>query len=375
MSTDGPRLRDAVRAVPAYRPGRAPVGVVGRPSYKLSSNENPYPPLPGVLEVLARADQLANRYPDMFATALVQRIGQRLGVPAHRVVAGTGSVGVLGQVLQATCQAGDEVVMAWRSFEAYPIVVAVSGATAVPVPLDSAGRHDLPAMAAAVTPRTRLVLVCSPNNPTGPAVRDDEMRRLLAEVPDDVVVVLDEAYTEFVRDPDVADGLTLLAEHPNLVLLRTFSKAYGLAGLRVGYAVAHEPVADALRATAVPFGVSGPAQAAAVASLDVEGELLARVDELVRERERTVRALAAVGWVVPEPQGNFVWLDTGPATEEVVAAFESAGVTVRGFPDEGVRCSIGEPEANDLLVTVASGFAPARPGGARGDGASTARPG
>ena len=361
-----------MRAIPAYRPGRAPVGVEGRPSYKLSSNENPYPPLPRVLEVLARADQHANRYPDMFATALVQRIGERLGVPADRVVTGTGSVGVLGQVLQATCQSGDEVVMAWRSFEAYPIVVAVSGATAVPVPLDGAGRHDLQAMAAAVTSRTRLVLVCSPNNPTGPAVREEEMRRLLAEVPHDVVVVLDEAYTEFVRDPEVADGLALQARHPNLVLLRTFSKAYGLASLRVGYAVAHERVADALRATAVPFGVSGPAQAAAVASLDAEEELLVRVDELVLERDRTVQALARVGWVVPEAQGNFVWLDTGPATDEVVAAFEAAGVTVRGFPDEGVRCSIGAPAANHLLVGVAARFSPAGPGPVPDSGASTA---
>ena len=375
MATDGPRLRAALRTIPAYRPGRAPVGVDGRPSYKLSSNENPYPPLPGVLAVLARADEQINRYPDMFATALVHRIAERLQVPADRVVAGTGSVGVLGQVLQATCQSGDEVVMAWRSFEAYPIVVAVSGATAIPVPLDPEGRHDLRAMAAAVTPRTRLVLVCSPNNPTGPAVRAEEMRRLLDEVPDDVVVVLDEAYTEFVRDPDVADGLALQAAHDNLVVLRTFSKAYGLASLRVGYAVAHERVADALRATAVPFGVSGPGQAAAVASLDAEGELLARVDELVLQRDRTVQALARVGWVVPEAQGNFVWLDTGPDTEQAVAAFEAAGVTVRGFPGEGIRCSIGEPAANDLLVAVASRWSPAAPGTVPDSRESTARSG
>jgi histidinol-phosphate aminotransferase len=251
------------------------------------------------------------------------------------VVCGTGSVGVLGQVVQATCETGDEVVFAWRSFEAYPIVVGVSGARAVRVPLTEGARHDLPAMAAAVTDRTRLLLVCSPNNPTGPAVHEQEMRELLEAVPDDVVVVLDEAYTEFVRDPAAVVGPSLLAEHDNLVVLRTFSKAYGLAALRVGYAMAHPLVADALRATAVPFGVSGPAQAAAIASLDAEEELLERVEELVLERGRLRDALSRVGWEVPEPQGNFVWLAAGDRTAELVAACEASGVTVRGFAGRG----------------------------------------
>ncbi|WP_380163877.1 histidinol-phosphate transaminase [Jannaschia sp. R86511] len=352
-----PRLRAALSALPAYRPGRAPAAGDG-PSFKLSSNENPYPPLPSVLAVLADADRDINRYPDMFATGLVHRLAERHGLAPEQVVCGTGSVGVLGQVVQATCEVGDEVVFAWRSFEAYPIVVGVSGATAVRVPLDDRARHDLPAMAAAVTERTRLLLVCSPNNPTGPAVHEQELRELLARVPEDVVVVLDEAYTEFVRDPDAVHGPALLAEHPNLVVLRTFSKAYGLASLRVGYALAHPVVADALRTTAVPFGVSGPAQAAAVASLDAEAELLDRVAELVVERERVRAGLAEVGWDVPEPQGNFVWLAAGDRTGDVVAACEAAGVTVRGFAGEGVRCSIGEREANDLLIGTVGPFAP-----------------
>lgn len=353
-----PRLRAALSALPAYRPGRAPAAGGHGPVFKLSSNENPYPPLPSVLAVLAAAGQDINRYPDMFATELVQRIAGRHGLAPEQVVCGTGSVGVLGQVVQATCEVGDEVVFAWRSFEAYPIVVGVSGATAVRVPLDDRGRHDLPAMAAAVTERTRLLLVCSPNNPTGPAVHEAELRELLARVPGDVVVVLDEAYTEFVRDPDVVVGPALLAEHPNLVVLRTFSKAYGLAALRVGYALAQPVVADALRATAVPFGVSGPAQAGALASLDAEDELLARVADLVVERERVREGLAQVGWVVPEPQGNFVWLAAGGTTADLVAACEAAGVTVRGFVGEGVRCTIGEREANDLLVAAVAPFAP-----------------
>jgi len=353
-----PRLRAALSALPAYRPGRAPSAGGPGPSYKLSSNENPYPPLPSVLEVLAAADRAVNRYPDMFATGLVHRLAERHGVEPEQVVCGTGSVGVLGQIVQATCEGGDEVVFAWRSFEAYPIVVGVSGATAVRVPLDAVARHDLQAMAAAVTERTRLLLVCSPNNPTGPAVHEDEMRRLLANVPSDVVVVLDEAYTEFVRDPDAVVGPRLLAEHPNLVVLRTFSKAYGLAALRVGYALAHPAVADALRVTAVPFGVSGPAQAGALASLDAEVELLARVDQLVVERGRVRARLSQVGWEVPEPQGNFVWLGAGAGTAALAEACESAGVTVRGFPGEGVRCSIGEREANDLLIATVARSAP-----------------
>ncbi len=352
-----PKLRAALSAIPAYRPGRAPAASEG-PSYKLSSNENPYPPLPSVLEVLALADQEINRYPDMFATGLVRRLAERHGLAPEQVVCGTGSVGVLGQVVQATCETGDEVVFAWRSFEAYPIVVGVSGADAVRVPLTADARHDLPAMAAAVTDRTRLVLVCSPNNPTGPAVREHEMRTLLSAVPSDVLVVLDEAYTEFVRDADAVAGPTLLAEHANLVVLRTFSKAYGLASLRVGYALAHPVVADALRATAVPFGVSGPAQAAALASLDAEHELLDRVDRLVEERTRLRAALQGVGWEVPDPQGNFVWLAAGDRTGEVVEACEAAGVTVRGFAGEGVRCSVGTPDADDLLVRTLARMAP-----------------
>ena len=175
---------------------------------------------------------------------------------------------MLGQLIQATCDPGDEVVYAWRSFEAYPIVVAIAGATSVQVPLDADARHDLEAMRAAITERTRLVLVCTPNNPTGPVVHQDELDAFLDRVPSDVLVVIDEAYLEFVTDPEAPDALATYRQRPNVAVLRTFSKAYGLAGLRVGYAVAHEPVAQALRKTAVPFGVSDIAQQAAIASLD-----------------------------------------------------------------------------------------------------------
>jgi len=255
--------------------------------------------------------------------------------------------------------AGDEVVYAWRSFEAYPIVVQISGATSVTVPLTSDERHDLDAMAAAITDRTRLVLVCSPNNPTGTAVRRAELERFLDAVARDVLVVIDEAYREFVRDPDVPDGLDVYRDRPNVAVLRTFSKAYGLAGLRVGFAVAHDPVAEALRKTAVPFGVSGLAQAAAAASLLAEDELLERVEGLVKERSRVHDALRAQGWSqLPASEANFVWLRLGSRTMEFAAACADAGVAVRPFGDEGARVTIGEAEANEIFLRVAADFTP-----------------
>ena len=358
-----PRLRAALDGIPTYRPGRPAPARAGTPVYKLSSNENPYPPLPGVLEVVTREAAAMNRYPDMFASRLVAEIARRFAVPAEHVATGTGSVGVLQQVVQSTAGPGDEVVYAWRSFEAYPIVTRVAGATAVPVPLTSDERHDLDAMADAVTARTRLVLVCTPNNPTGPAVGRDEFDRFLDHVPGDVLVVLDEAYREFVRDPAAVDGLGAYRDRPNVCVLRTFSKAYGLAGLRVGFGVAREPVADALRKTAVPFGVSGIAQAAAVASLRAEEELLARVDALVGERQRLYDGLCSQGWPVPHTDANFVWLRLGERTAAFARACEEAGVVVRPFPGEGVRITVGEPEANDVVLQVGQRWAPAVPVG------------
>jgi histidinol-phosphate aminotransferase len=355
----GPRLRTALDGIPTYRPGRPATATAGQPAYKISSNENPYPPLPSVLEVVTREAQAFNRYPDMFATRLTAAIADRFAVPAEHVATGTGSVGVLQQVVQATAGEGDEVVYAWRSFEAYPIVVQISGAQSVQVPLTTDERHDLDAMAAAITDRTRLVLVCTPNNPTGTALAREELERFLDRVPADVLVVIDEAYREFVRDPAVPDGVDVYRDRPNVAVLRTFSKAYGLAGLRVGFAIAHQPVADALRKTAVPFGVSGVAQAAAIASLAAEDELLERVEALVKERSRVAGELRAQGWPLPDTEANFVWLRLGERTVEFAQRCELSGVVVRPFPGEGARVTIGEPEANDLFLTVARDFRPA----------------
>ncbi|MDQ1665660.1 MAG: histidinol-phosphate aminotransferase [Actinomycetota bacterium] len=352
-----PRLRGSLEGIPSYKPGRPAAAREGGVSYKLSSNENPYPPLPSVLAAVTQEAARFNRYPDMFATGLTAAIGERFDVPASHVATGTGSVGVLQQIVQSVAAEGDEVLYAWRSFEAYPIVVQVSGATSVTVALLPDERHDLDGMAAAITERTRLVLVCSPNNPTGTAVRRAELARFLDRVPSDVLVVIDEAYREFVRDPEVPDAIDVYRDRPNVAVLRTFSKAYGLAGLRVGFAVAHEPVAEALRKTAVPFGVSGVAQVAATSSLQAEDELLERVEGLVKERSRVQDALREQGWSqLPASEANFVWLRLSERTMEFAAACESAGVVVRPFAGDGVRVTIGEPEANDVFLRVASEF-------------------
>ena len=353
-----PQPRPNVLAIPPYVAGKPPTQRPGLTSYKLSSNENPYPPLPGVLEAAEAAVAQMNRYPDMGASALYAALGERFGVPVEDLSLATGSVGLIYQLVQAYCDPGDEVVFAWRSFEAYPIAVTAAAATAVRVPVVPDGRHDLDAMAAAITDRTKVVLVCTPNNPTGPAVTQTELDAFLAKVPSHVLVVVDEAYVEFVRMDDAVDGLATYRAHENVVLTRTFSKAYGLAGFRVGYAVGPAPIAGALRAVSLPFGVSSVAQAAAVASLAAEPALLERVDALVGERSRVLDGLRAAGWTIPDAQGNFVWFELGERTAAFAAAADELGIVVRPFAGEGARVSIGEPEANDRVLDLARAFDP-----------------
>lgn len=351
-----PQPRANLAAIPAYVPGKPPTARPGVTAYKLSSNENPYQPLPGVVAAAQAAVESMNRYPDMGSTALYEALSQRLGVPTTDLAAATGSVALIYQLLSAYCDPGDEVVHAWRSFEAYPIAIAAAAATSVPIPVTADGRHDLDRMLAAIGPRTRCVMICTPNNPTGPSVTQSELAAFVAAVPADVLVVVDEAYLEFVRMNDPVDGIATYRAHPNVVVFRTFSKAYGLAGLRVGYAVAQQPIAAALRAVSLPFGVSSVAQAAAIASLDAEPALMERVGLLVAERDRVTGGLREAGWDVPDAQGNFVWLELGDRTLDFAAAAGEAGLAVRPFAGEGVRASIGEEEANGRLVELAATF-------------------
>jgi len=330
-----------------YRQGRT----AAEDAFKLSSNENPFPPLPAVVAAIEQSE--VNRYPEGSAAALRELLGQRYSISPERVQVGAGSVSVLAQLISAAAAPGDEVVFSWRSFEAYPGLVATAGATAIAVPNTPDHRHDLPAMLAAITDRTRLVIVCSPNNPTSTTVTQAEFVAFMAEVPPTVLVVLDEAYVEFVTDPDAVRGASLLNDYPNLVVLRTFSKAYGLAGLRIGYAVGAEYVMDAARCVAIPLSVTEQAQRAAVVSLEHEAELMERVALLNRVRDEIYAGLLAQGWDVPVPQGNFVWLPTGPSTAEAAEMLASHGIVARALGD-GVRVSVGESESVENLLRASA---------------------
>lgn len=382
----GVQIRPAIAALPSYVPGARAVGAV-----KLSSNENPYPPSAEVVEAISRAAAGVNRYPEMAADSLVAALAAKHGVEPAQIVAGNGSVAVLAHVLAAVCESGtpSDVVMPWRSFEAYPITAQVAGGRCVQVPLTVDHRHDIHALAAAVRPTTKALLVCSPNNPTGTLVTREELEWLLGNVPRSVLVILDEAYIEFARAgtgavgqtgqvgqagqevgaplaggatgqagsspvevDDVHDGTSLIARHPNLVVLRTFSKAYALAGARVGYAVASKEVAAAIAATATPFGVNSLAGAAALAALEQEERMRAQVAQVVGERERVAAALTQAGWVVAESRANFLWLSSAQNnTAEALERCRAANVLVRPFP-EGVRISVGDRGENDALLAA-----------------------
>lgn len=340
-------LRPEIARLAAYAQGRVPPA----DGFKLSSNENPFDPLPGVLRAVAAASTF-NRYPDGAALALRDRLADRFGVGRTQVHLGAGSVALLSQFIDAAAGPGDEVLYAWRSFEAYPGLVTVSGASSVTVPLLPDARHDLDGMIASITDRTRVIIVCTPNNPTGPVVTAAEFERFMASVPSDRLVLLDEAYVEFVTDPDHVDGRTLVGKYPNLVVLRTFSKAYGLAGLRIGYAVGPERLLDAARSTAIPMSVTDVAQAAALASLEREDELLQRVAVITERRTRLRAGLLGQGWDVPAAQGNFVWLPTGAHTPYCVDRFFDAGLAVRGFAPDGIRVGVGEEDSVGRVLKI-----------------------
>ncbi|MGZ4646463.1 MAG: histidinol-phosphate transaminase [Blastococcus sp.] len=366
--------RPAVQALPAYKPGRNPADLareigVDR-AVKLASNEVAFPPLPAVVAAIASAAAETNRYPDNGAVVLTRALADRYGVEPAQVATGCGAVTICQQLAQAFNDPGSSIAFAWRSFEMYPLLAQVAGARAVQVPLvpgrpgGPADTHDLDALAAAIDDTTRLVFVCNPNNPTGTAVRRAELERFLDSVPATTLVVLDEAYREFVTDPDVPDGTELMRGRPNVAVLRTFSKAWGLAGLRVGYLLAEDPaVAEAVRKTNVPFSVSTLAQAAAVAALASEDEVRARCAAVVTERDRLTAALRERGLDVADSQANFVWLPVGEQTAELTAALEARAVITRPFAGEGLRVTVGSPEEDDVFLAALDDVRAATPVG------------
>ncbi len=349
-------FRAALESLPTYTPGRTVPGAI-----KLASNEVPFPVLPSVTAAVTAAmgdtDPAAgvHRYPDNGAAALVGELAGILDVSPDRVVAGCGSVALCQQIVQAVADPGDEIVFGWRSFEAYPIVTGIVGASAVRVPVTGEHWLDLPAMAAAVTDSTRLMFVCTPNNPTGTAVTRDELEDLLDDVPDRVLVVVDEAYREFDNRPDAPDGVEIAGRRSNVIALRTLSKAYGLAGLRVGYAVGDPGTVAALRKVAIPFAVSSLAQVAAVAALRSRAELESRWAQVVAERERVTETLRDADFEVPPSQGNFVWLPLGRRAADFARHCEDHGVIVRAFSDDsgGVRVTTGREAENDAFLSAA----------------------
>ncbi|HEX2577177.1 MAG TPA: aminotransferase class I/II-fold pyridoxal phosphate-dependent enzyme, partial [Aquihabitans sp.] len=288
---------------------------------------------------------------DPVARELTVQLADHLGVDAARVLVGPGSVGLLQQLALAYGGPGAEVAYGWPSFEAYPVFTGLSGATPVAVPLRRQ-TIDAGALAAALSPRTRLVLVANPNNPTGTALRAAELEALADALPDGCLLVVDEAYREFVSGADVPDAIELLGHRDDVAVLRTFSKAHGLAGLRVGHLVAHPDVVSAIGRVAPPFAVNAVAHVAAAASLAAADELAERVGRVVAERARIASALRRDGWGVPDAQANFVWLPAGDAAADLAVALERLGVVTRPFAGDGVRVTIGTPEEGDRFLAA-----------------------
>jgi histidinol-phosphate aminotransferase len=341
------RLRPELADLPAYTPGRTVPGAI-----KIASNETVDGPLPSVRAAIETSTDLINRYPDNGYVELKERLAKHVDVAPENISVGSGSVSLCQQLIQITSTVGDEVLFAWRSFEIYPLQVRTAGATPVQIPLRD-HTHDLDAMLAAITDRTRLIFVCNPNNPTSTVVDPDALARFVAAVPPHILIAIDEAYVEYIRDDVLPDTIGLARAHDNVVVLRTFSKAYGLAGLRVGYAIGDPDVITALGKVYVPFTATSVSQAAAIASIDAADELMARTDAVVAERARVTAELRAAGYTVPDSQANFVWLPLPGRAQEFAEASADNRIIVRPYGDDGVRVTVAAPHESDAFLEFA----------------------
>ncbi|MEJ5918861.1 MULTISPECIES: histidinol-phosphate transaminase [unclassified Corynebacterium] len=366
-----PHIRPDLDAIAAYVPGKTVPGAL-----KLASNEMAHAPLPQVTDAIAQTistpETSINRYPDMGTVALRNELASHLGLPADNITIGCGSSALCLQLVQITAGPGDEVIFPWRSFEAYPILTRITGATPVAIPLNSEFRNDLDAMVDAITEHTRLIFVCNPNNPTGTTVTREEFESFMARVPAHIVVALDEAYIELADDTTRGTMLhseEIVAKYPNLVGLRTFSKVYGLAGLRVGYAFGDTRVIEALNKVCIPFSVNTLAQVAATESLRAGDELRERIASVQEQRVRVTTAInvaAGAEIVVPDSQANFVWIpeervaslgaalgdDRLQTSVDLAAALADKKVLVRCFAGEGVRITVTTAEESDQLLAA-----------------------
>jgi histidinol-phosphate aminotransferase len=336
--------------------GQAPHQVAAGGVAQLASNESPFPPHPEVVEAIARTAAAINRYPDPDATLLRRRLAERYETDPSRVAVGNGSCEILLAAAEALCEPGDEILYAWPAFSMYPYLPALTGAREIRVPLAAGDVHDLDAMAAEVTAATQLLLVCNPNNPTATHIPAAEIAAFCERIPPHVTIVLDEAYVEFQTDDDPDATIDLLADFPNLVVQRTFSKCYGLAGLRVGYAIGSPTFRAALDAVRQPFSVNALAQAAGAEAILHSDDVLMRVESTVAERLKVEEGLREMGLRTSRTQANFSWIDLGDADEgKVVAGLGERLVAVRpGTPlgDSGhIRVSYGTPAENDRFLS------------------------
>ena len=343
-----------IAGIPVYRPGKSADTVAAEhglgDAIKLASNESPFGPLPGVAEAVAASITSINRYADHTASAVAERYAELVGVDRDRIAVGAGSVGLIEQLALSFVGPGDRVVYPWPSFIAYPQFTSLAGGAAVNPPLRRQA-FDIDELIAAITDQTRLVLLANPNNPTGTAVRTADLQRIVDAAPGNCLVVIDEAYHEFVTGADVPDAITTFGDRPNVAVLRTLSKAYGLAGLRIGFMIADPGVVDAVNASSLPFAVNAAAQAAALAALDQGDEVTRRCTLLTGERTRVAQELRRGGLGMPDSQANFWWLAAGALNVSLGAELERRGVVTRPL-DGGVRVSVGAPEENDRVLAA-----------------------
>jgi histidinol-phosphate aminotransferase len=337
--------------------GQAPEAIASGSLAQLASNESPSPPHPKVVEAIAAAAAAMNRYPDPDATLLRRRIAERWEAQPGNVAVGNGSCEILLAAAEALCEPGDEILYAWPAFSMYPYLPALTGAREIRVPLAEGEVHDLEAMAAEVTAATQLLIVCNPNNPTATHIPAAEIAAFCERIPSHVTVILDEAYVEFQTDDDPAASLDLLADFPNLVVLRTFSKCYGLAGLRLGYAIGSASFRAAIDAVRQPFSVNALAQAAGAEAILHEDDVLRRVEAAIAARLTVQEGVRELGLAASESQANFSWIDLGEAAEDaVVAGLAAREIAVRpGTPlgDPGhIRVSYGTPEENRRFLAA-----------------------
>jgi histidinol-phosphate aminotransferase len=345
--------------MPGYKAGvptgQAPEAIASGGIAQLASNESPFPPHPKVVEAIEAAAGAMHRYPDPDATLLRRRLAERFETDPSRVAVGNGSCEILLAAAEALCEPGAEILFAWPAFSMYPYLSALTGAREIRVPLADGDVHDLEAMATEVTAATQLLLLCNPNNPTGTHVPAAEVAAFCERIPPHVTIALDEAYVEFQTNDDPDASLDLLADFPNLVVLRTFSKCYGLAGLRVGYAIGSSTFRAAVDAVRQPFSVNALAQAAAAEAILHQDDVLRRVESTIAERLRVEEALRGIDLETAETQANFSWVDLGDAEEaEVVAGLAEREVAVRpgtplGAPGH-IRVTYGTPAENDRFL-------------------------